>query len=100
MTADQVSYGEFVNSMPTPSLINIVTMEPLEGNAVLEINLPIAFSIIDRLVGGPGTQRPKARELTEIELALSPTSSRRCCAPSPRRGRPSCRSASAAWAPR
>jgi flagellar motor switch protein FliM len=70
LTADQVSYGEYVNSIPTPSLINIVTMEPLEGNAVLEINLPIVFSIIDRLVGGAGTHRPRTRELTEIELAL------------------------------
>jgi flagellar motor switch protein FliM len=70
VSADQVSYGEFVNSMPVPTLINIVTMEPLEGNAVLETNLPIVFSIIDRLVGGPGTHRPKLRELTEIEHAL------------------------------
>lgn len=70
VSADQVSYGEFVNSMPVPTLINIVTMEPLEGNAVVEVNLPIVFSIIDRLVGGPGTHRPKLRELTEIEHAL------------------------------
>ncbi|WP_217921579.1 flagellar motor switch protein FliM [Miltoncostaea oceani] len=70
VTADQVTYGEFVNSMPAPSLITIVTMEPLEGNAVVEVNLPIVFSIIDRLVGGPGTHRPKPRELTEIEHAL------------------------------
>lgn len=70
VTADQVTYGEFVNSMPTPSLITIVTMEPLEGNAVLELNLPIVFSIIDRLVGGSGAHRPRLRELTEIELAL------------------------------
>jgi flagellar motor switch protein FliM len=70
VTADQVTYGEFVNSMPTPSLITIVTMEPLEGNAVLEVNLPIVFSVIDRLVGGSGTHRPRLRELTEIEHAL------------------------------
>ncbi len=70
VTADQMAYGELVNSMPAPSLINVVTMEPLEGNAILEINLPIVFSIIDRLVGGPGTHRPRLRELTEIELAL------------------------------
>ena len=71
LTADQVSYGEYVNSIPTPSLITIVTMEPLEGNAVLELSLPIVFSMIDRLVGGPGTHRPRTRELTEIELALT-----------------------------
>lgn len=70
VSADQLSYGEFVNSMPAPSLITIVTMEPLEGNAVVEMSLPLVFSIIDRLAGGPGTQRPKPRELTEIELAL------------------------------
>lgn len=70
VSADQLSYGEFVNSMPTPSHITIVTMEPLEGNAVIELSLPLIFSMIDRLAGGPGTHRPKTRELTEIEHAL------------------------------
>ncbi len=70
VSADQVTYREFLNSIPTPSLLSIVTMEPFEGNAVIEVNLPLALSIVDRLVGGPGTQRPKPRELTEIEQAL------------------------------
>lgn len=70
VSADQVTYDEFVRSMPIPTLINIITMDPLEGNAVFEINLPLAFSVIDRLTGGPGTHRPKLRELTEIEEAL------------------------------
>lgn len=70
VTADQMAYGEFVNSMPAPSLINVVTMDPLEGNAILQVDLPLVFSVIDRLVGGPGTHRPRLRELTEIELAL------------------------------
>ena len=70
-SADQMAYGEFINSMPTPTLINVVTMEPLEGNAVVNVDLSIVFSIIDRLVGGPGTHRPRLRELTEIELALT-----------------------------
>lgn len=38
VSADQVTCGEFVNSMPAPTLINVVTMEPLEGNVVLEVN--------------------------------------------------------------
>jgi flagellar motor switch protein FliM len=70
VSADQVSYDEFVRSMPVPTLINIVALEPLEGSAVLEMNLPLVFSIVDRLVGGPGAQRPKLRELTDIEHAL------------------------------
>ncbi|MCC6831546.1 MAG: flagellar motor switch protein FliM [Thermoleophilia bacterium] len=69
--ADQVNYGEFVRSMPFPTLINIVSMEPLEGSALLEVNLPLTLSIIDRLVGGPGVYKGRARELTEIEIALA-----------------------------
>jgi len=70
VSADQMTYGGFVNSMSAPTLINIVTMEPLDGNVLLEVNLPLACSMIDRLVGGPGTHRPRLRELTEIEHAL------------------------------
>jgi flagellar motor switch protein FliM len=70
VSADQVSYGELVTSMPTPCLIHIVTLSPLEGMAVIDMDLGITFSIIDRLVGGSGTLRPKPRELTEIERAL------------------------------
>jgi flagellar motor switch protein FliM len=70
VSADQVTYEEFVRSMPVPTLLNIVTLDPLEGNAVFEISLPLAFSVIDRLAGGPGTLRPKLRELTEIEQVL------------------------------
>lgn len=72
-SADQMAYGEFVNSLPVPTLIDVVTMDPLKGNAVVNVDLPIIFSIIDRLVGGPGTHRPRLRELTEIELALMGT---------------------------
>lgn len=70
-SADQVSYGEFVRSMPFPTLINILSLRPLEGNALLEMNLPLALSVIDRMVGGPGAYRGRLRELTEIELALT-----------------------------
>jgi flagellar motor switch protein FliM len=70
-SADQVSYGEFVHSMPFPTLINILSPRPLEGNALLEMNLPLALSVIDRMVGGPGAYRGKLRELTEIEIALT-----------------------------
>ena len=58
VSADQVSYGEFVNSIPTPSLHHIVTMEPLEGNAVLEINLPLVF--VDHRPAGRRPRHPRA----------------------------------------
>ncbi|EGO63158.1 flagellar motor switch protein FliM [Acetonema longum] len=70
VSVDQLTYEEFVRSMPNPSVISIFQMRPLKGNAVLEINPNIVFSIIDRLFGGPGLPPPKSRSLTDIEEAI------------------------------
>jgi len=42
-------------------------MEPLEGNAIIEINPSLVFFIIDRLFGGQGRPSEQNRELTLIE---------------------------------
>lgn len=70
VSIDQLPYEEFIKSTFSPSVISIISMEPLEGNAILDISPPVAFAIIDRLVGGTGTALTSIRELTEIEEAL------------------------------
>ena len=48
-------------------------MDPLKGNAVLEIDPSITFSMIDRLFGGKGVTsmtNNKVRELTDIEQSV------------------------------
>jgi flagellar motor switch protein FliM len=67
---DQLPYEEFIRSTFTPSVISVFVMQPLEGNAILDISIPVAFAIIERLVGGGGTADTAVRELTEIEEAL------------------------------
>jgi len=67
---DQLPYEEFIRSTFTPSVIAIISMEPLEGSAILDISPPVAFAIIERLVGGSGEGTESVRELTEIEEAL------------------------------
>jgi flagellar motor switch protein FliM len=67
---DQLPYEEFVRSTFAPSVISAFFMEPLEGNAILDISIPVAFAIIERLVGGVGSADTGIRELTEIEEAL------------------------------
>ena len=69
-SVDQLTYEEFIRSMPNPSVISIFEMRPLSGNALMEINPAIVFSIIDRLFGGVGTPPAKARELTDIEQSI------------------------------
>ncbi|MDD4601086.1 Flagellar motor switch protein FliM [bioreactor metagenome] len=70
-SVDQLTYEEFIRSLPNPSVISVFTMRPLKGNVILEINPNIVFSIIDRLFGGPGLPPAKARALTDIEEAIT-----------------------------
>jgi len=70
-SVDQLTYEEFIRSIPNPTTLAVIDMEPLKGNAVLEIDPSITFAIIDKLFGGKGEGDTKiARELTEIESAV------------------------------
>ena len=67
VSVDQLTYSEFIMSISNPSCIYVFKMEPLEGNAIIEINPSLVFFIIDRLFGGQGRPSEQNRELTLIE---------------------------------
>lgn len=69
-SVDQMTYGEFLMSLPSPTSFNVFSIKPLDGNCVIEINPSIAFPMIDRLLGGGGESFESTRELTDIELNL------------------------------
>jgi flagellar motor switch protein FliM len=69
-SVDQMTYGEFLMSLPSPTSFNVFSMKPLDGNGILEINPSIAFPMVDRLLGGPGEPYETSREFTDIELNL------------------------------
>ncbi len=70
-TTEQLTYSEFIHSLPNPTNFNLLTAEPLEGQMCLEISPLIIYPIIDRLLGGSNSQTfiPQ-RPLTMIELRL------------------------------
>ena len=72
-SVDQMTYGESLMSLPSPTSFNIFSMKPLEGAAILEINPSIAFPMIDRLLGGKGDPYENSREFSDIELNLLDT---------------------------
>jgi flagellar motor switch protein FliM len=69
-SVDQMTYGEFLMSLPSPTSFNVFSMRPLDGSAILEINPSILFPMVDRLLGGKGESYDIERELTDIELTL------------------------------
>lgn len=69
-SVDQLTYEEFIRSLPNPSVISVFQMRPLKGNAILELNPNVVFALIDRLFGGIGSPPAKPRALTDIEEAI------------------------------
>jgi flagellar motor switch protein FliM len=67
---EQLSYSEFINSLPEPTIIGINSLEPLEGQFIFEINPEIGFAIIDRLFGGFGNPIDEIRSFTDIEQVV------------------------------
>ncbi|SHJ58691.1 flagellar motor switch protein FliM [Anaerobranca californiensis DSM 14826] len=69
-SVDQTTYEEFIRSVPNPTIINLFSINSGEGQALLEINPSIAYTIIDRLLGGPGKTIKDSRPLSEIEQRI------------------------------
>lgn len=69
-SVDQLTYEEFVRSIPNPTTLAVINMDPLKGSSVLEIDPSITFTIIDKLFGGTGEATKLSRELTDIELSV------------------------------
>ncbi|RMH58448.1 MAG: flagellar motor switch protein FliM [Candidatus Hydrogenedentota bacterium] len=69
-SVDQLTYEEFIKSIPNPTTLAVVDMSPLKGSAVLEMDPAITFSMIDRLFGGKGKPVNLNREMTDIERGV------------------------------
>src|SRR5690625_5353152 len=69
-SVDQIPYEEFIRSIPRMTILNLYSLEPLEGRIVMEVNPNIAFGLLDRLLGGKSNVVSKVDNLTEIETLL------------------------------
>lgn len=69
-SVDQMPYSEFISSIPNPSIIGIIDFQPLRGAVIVTMDTFLAFSMVDRLLGGSGEYKDKPREPTEIEANI------------------------------
>ena len=70
VSVDQLTYDEFMRSVPNPISIAIFELNPLPGQILLGISFEVLSSIVDRMLGGVGNIETKARELTDVEESL------------------------------
>jgi flagellar motor switch protein FliM len=68
---DEMSYDEFIGTLPEASVTAVLSMEPLVGKALMSVDLGTLMVVVDRLLGGTGKANQPERPLTEIEQSLS-----------------------------
>lgn len=69
-SVDQIPFEEFIRSIPNMTLLNIFEVPPLEGNIIMEVNPNVAYSMLERLMGGYGESSGKVDNMTEIEIKI------------------------------
>lgn len=67
VSAEHLSYGEFLRRMPETTYLASCKLGPMGANAALQLDLKVAFPVIDLLLGGEGRGLASNREITEIE---------------------------------
>lgn len=67
---EQKPFQEVLKNFDEITVLNLVTMRPLEGQAILEISLDGVQAILYRVFGGEGGQNVKSKDLTTIERGV------------------------------
>jgi len=63
----QITYEEFIHSIPNPTILTIFKMPPLSGSILFETNPQFSFQVIDILLGGMGSRKVKLKEFSDID---------------------------------
>ncbi|MCM1189525.1 MAG: flagellar motor switch protein FliM [bacterium] len=69
-SSETVTFSEFTNSLSNPVVLGIINFSPLNGQIIMDVSTSIAYSMLDRMLGGSGMPLEKTREFSEIELSI------------------------------
>ena len=65
-----VAYGDFIETLPLPTNMNVVVTEKLKGFFIVIFDAKLIFSVLETIFGSANTSKPKVegREFTKIEF--------------------------------
>jgi flagellar motor switch protein FliM len=70
VSIEQLTYDEYVSTLSSPTVVNVMAVEPLAGAGILEFSLGSAMITVDHMLGGPGSSAQPERPLSDIESGL------------------------------
>jgi flagellar motor switch protein FliM len=79
VSAEHLTYVEFLQRIPEVTYLASIKLNPVGALGLLQLDLAVAFPLIDVLLGGEGKGAPPAREITEIEEHILETVVRIIC---------------------
>ena len=79
VSVEQLSYTEFLARLPELAYLATIQLEPMNAVAGLELDLSLAFPIIDLLLGGRGSTTEELRDITDIEEQILESVVRMIC---------------------
>jgi flagellar motor switch protein FliM len=79
VSAEYVRYGEVLRRIPEVTYLATCKLMPVDATALLQLDLAVAFPLIDVLLGGEGKAGPPERQITAIEEQILETVMRIIC---------------------
>jgi len=79
VSAEHLAYREFLQRVPETTYLASCRLDPMGVTAALQLDLKVAFPIIDLLLGGEGKGMAAPREITEIEEQILDSVARIVC---------------------
>ena len=79
VSAEHLVFREFLQRIPETTYLASCRLDPMGVNAALQMDLKVAFPIIDLLLGGEGKGMDATREITDIEEQILDSVARILC---------------------
>jgi flagellar motor switch protein FliM len=79
VSAEHLSYREFTERLPETTYLAACKLDPMGVHGALQLDLKVAFPIIDLLLGGEGKGIAAPRDITEIEDQIVESVARIVC---------------------
>lgn len=70
VSVEEQKFGEFNNSIPSPTIIGIVDAEPFDGSIIVTVSSTLTYAMISRIFGGEARDENEDKSFTEIELVI------------------------------
>jgi flagellar motor switch protein FliM len=70
--AEMIKFGEFIRTLPVPTSLHILKIEPLRGHVLFMVESRLIFNLVDCFFGGTGrgSYKIEGRDFTSIEYRV------------------------------